>query len=203
MGAMVGWTSVPSRLVAAARALGWGHNALRRRSDRIGYAARLTAVAVAIGGLVFGVVTGELAFRRTLAVADAQTAVSRQVTATLTKDAPVFASLGTRPSTDQAPARWTFAGRPHHGPVTAAQGSRAGSTMRIWVNTAGDRIEPPLTRSDAELRGWLTGAAAFVATLVLVCTALRVVEWRLDHVRMRLWEQEWQRTDPKWTEKAG
>jgi hypothetical protein len=131
-----------------------------------------------------------------------QAAASRQVTATLTRDAPITVSQGNRPSTDLVTARWTFAG-PHHGLIAAAEGSRAGSTMRIWVNPTGDQIPPPLTVADAELRGWLTGAMTFVAALAVLFGALWLVERRLNRVRMRRWDSEWRLVDPQWTEKTG
>lgn len=186
----------------AARGIGWGRNSLRRRSDRIGYAARLTAVALAVGALLLAVAVGGLDYRATMTTVHAQAAVGRQVTATLTQDAPILVSLGNRPSTDLVTARWTFAG-PHHGLIGAAEGSHAGSTMRIWVDLAGDRIQPPLTVADAEQRGWLAGAVAFAAALAVLSGALWLVEWRLNRARMRRWDSEWRLANPQWTEKAG
>ncbi|HEX5114286.1 MAG TPA: hypothetical protein VFW65_03715 [Pseudonocardiaceae bacterium] len=121
--------------------------------------------------------------------------MSRQVTATLTQDAPILVSLGNRPATDQVAARWTFAGRSHHGLITAAEGSRANSTMRIWVNLSGDEIRPPLTEADAAERGWLAGAVTFVVALAVLFGAPGLVEWRLNRTRMRHWDQEWQRVN--------
>lgn len=186
--------------MVAARGIGWGRNSLRGRGDRIGYAARLTAVGLAVVALLLAVVVGELDFRQNTTTVDAQATVSRQVTATLTQDAPILVSLGNRPATDLVRARWNFAG-PHHGLIDAAQGSHAGSTMRIWVNPAGDRIRPPVTETDAVRCGWLAGAVAFVAALVVLFGALWLVEWRLSRARMRCWDSEWQLANPQWMEK--
>lgn len=203
MGESVRWTPVTRRLALAARAVGWGRNSLRRTSDRVGYVARLAVVALVAGALLIAVAVGGHAFRRGMATVDAQAAVSRQVTATLTSGAPVFVTLGNRPSTDEVPARWTYAGRQHHGRITAAEGSPAGSTMRIWVNLSGNHIQPPQTMSGTRLRAWLAGAVAFVAAVAVLGAVLWLVEWRLNRARMRRWDREWQQLDPKWTEKTG
>lgn len=191
------------RLAVLARGIGWGRNTLRRPSDRLGYAARLTALVLAICLVPTAALLGEQSYRHDLAVAHTQAANSRQVTATLLQAGPILVPLGNRPATDVVPGTWTYPAHVHHaGNLTVGEGSAAGSTTRIWVDTKGNQVDAPVTGADARGWGMLTAIIVFVLSLGLLACALVMVEWCLNRGRLRRWENDWRKLDPQWTEPA-
>jgi hypothetical protein len=76
--------------------------------------------------------------------AEVQQASLRQVPATLLQSAPQFSGHGAGTVRD-APAHWRAPdGQLRTGPVPVPSGTTAGSTVRVWVNHAGDLADPPM-----------------------------------------------------------
>jgi hypothetical protein len=97
------------------------------------------------------------------------------------------------------PARWTSAGRPRLGQVPAAAGTRAGSTVPVWLDRAGTVQKPPLTAAQARQRIIhavaiaLAGLAVLLSGLALL--ARRLLNWR----RLAGWEAAWRSVGPQWS----
>ena len=94
-----------------------------------------------------------------------------QVPATLLREAPGRTGAGTREARAML-AQWrTPDGRLHTGPVCAPIGAAAGSTVKVWVNQAGDLAHPPLRQPDIADRTELAqglAAAGFTVALAAI-----------------------------------
>jgi hypothetical protein len=184
-----------------ARALGSDHNPLRRRSDLI--AAWLTPAAVAIflilaplvaGGAVIWAHAGSAAARRADRDLHAVTAVL-----TAAVPGPLMTSGGANSWLTWTPARWTADGRPRAGLVPATSGTRAGSTVPVWLDPSGHVRIPPLTADQAQNRA-ITAAAAALAALAVLLAGLGVAgRCVLNRRRLAAWDAAWQLTGPRWS----
>jgi hypothetical protein len=94
-----------------------------------------------------------------------------QVPATLLREAPLRTGSGT------GEARFVLAqwrapnGQLHTGPVGALSGTAAGSTVKVWVNQAGEPAHPPLRQPEIAGRTELAqglAAAGFAVALAAI-----------------------------------
>ena len=187
-----------------ARALGSDHNPLRRRSDLI--AAWLTPAAIAIF-----LVLGPLVAVGAIAAAHSGVTTARQagrglhpVPAVLLQavPGPLMTAGGTNSWVTWAPARWTADGRPQAGRIPATSGSRAGSTVPVWLDRAGHVRNPPLTASQARDRVITAAAAALAALAALLAGFAIAGRCVLNRRRLAAWEAAWRMTGPRWSHLA-
>jgi hypothetical protein len=91
-----------------------------------------------------------------------------QVPATVLRQAPLRTGSGTREARPVL-AQWRAPnGQLHTGPVCALSGTAAGSTVKVWVNQAGELADPPLRQPEIADRTELAeglAAAGFAVTL--------------------------------------
>ena len=94
-----------------------------------------------------------------------------QAPATLLREAPLRTGSGAR-CDRTALAQWrTPDGRLHTGPVCAPIGAAAGSTVKVWVNQAGDLADPPMRQPEIAGRTELAqglAAAGFAVALAAI-----------------------------------
>ena len=191
------WTRVSRRL-------GLDHNPLRRRSDLI-EAWLLPATIVTfllLGPLVAGLIG--LHVNADNAAAHRAEQSWRQVPAVLLKAAPgpMMSDNGANAWLAWTPARWVTDGRTRTGIVPAPSGTRAGATVRVWVDRAGNVQVPPLTPARAGDRVVVAMAFALAALAVfLACLAL-VIRAALDRRRLADWEAAWLSVGPQWSRQA-
>jgi hypothetical protein len=183
------------------RRLGLDRNPLRRRSDRI--AAWLApAVIVVFLGLcpVVASVTGTWVRGDNAALQRAEQSWPK-VRAVLQQAAPgpLEPDHGANGWTEAEPARWTFHGKTQQGLVPVPSGLRAGSSVTVVLNPAGQVQSPPL--SAAQLRDRIDTLAFFA--MVMIGGVLLVLLWLarryLDRRRIAGWEAEWLTVGPHWT----
>jgi hypothetical protein len=188
------WTRVGRRL-------GTDHNPLRRRSDLI-EAWLLPAVIAAFVAL------GPLAAGAASAWVHAGNAAARQaqrswhrVPAVLLAAAPgpMMSDNGANSWVTWTPARWTAGGRPHSGKVPAAAGTRAGATVPVWVDRAGNVQTPPLTADQVRDRVAVAASLALAALAVLLACLAAGVRRVLDRRRLAAWEAAWLSAGPLWS----
>ena len=114
---------------------------------------------------------GRSADARVSRAARLQQATLRQVPATLLSAALLRSASGARTVPDTV-ARWTAPdGQLRTGPVSAASGAAPGSTVRVWVNEAGDLADPPMRQSEVADRTELAeglAAAGFAVALAVI-----------------------------------
>jgi hypothetical protein len=188
------WTRVTRRL-------GLDHNPLRRRTDvmEAWLVPAVIAAFLLLGPLVAGV-AGLQAHAGNAAVQRAERAW-RPAPAVLLQAAPgpMMSDNGDNYWLEWAKARWTYGGRTHTGEVPARSGSRAGSTVRVWLDRSGNVQPPPLTAAAARQR--ITVTVSFtLASLALLLVGLALLGRNLlDRRRLRDWEADWLSTGPQWS----
>jgi len=121
-----------------------------------------------------------------------------QVTAVLARDAPAVSSIAPVSILLLVPARWTVGGVPHAGAVPAVPGTRAGTSVRIWIDTAGKVQQPPLTSSQLSVRVVLAAVGAPLALAFGMLLAWSGMRWLLDRRRLAAWGQSWSMVGPSW-----
>jgi hypothetical protein len=182
------------------RRLGLDHNPLRRRSDLIeawllpGFVA-----ALLILGPVVGIVAGHWASAQNAAAWQAQHSW-HSVPAVLTQSAPgpAFPDGGANSWTVWIPARWTASGRTHVGNVPATSDTRAGSTVRVWLDQAG-QVREPLSLAAADVHDLTTVAISVTALVLLLAAAILVTRRVLDRRRLAGWATGWMSVGPQWS----
>jgi len=176
-----------------------GTSPLRRVVDRVeaGIFAGLL-VAFLIGAPLVALAAGWWEHGAAAAEQRAQRSV-HLVTAVLLQDVPdIVAGSGAWDA--GALARWTAPdGTSRAGLVLDVEGTKAGSTLRIWVDGSGRQADPPLTRGDVQSRVITAAAlasAAFAVSLLAVAICLR---WLLNRRRLAGWATAWADIGPRWT----
>jgi hypothetical protein len=185
-----------------ARRMGWGRNPMRRTSDRV--EAWSTLVLVTAMLVVAPWVASRAAhsvYRDDVRTTAWETQHRVQVDAVLLQDARKDPSHDGSPPARSAPAIARWSGRDatvHTGTVYADEGTRAGQTIRIWIDDRGFLAGPPGRRSPSS-----DAAMAAVLTMAGIAAGLagirRIIGWQLDRRRMRAWQLEWMSVGPGWS----
>jgi hypothetical protein len=185
-----------------ARRWGQDHNPLRRRSDLI-EAWLLPAAIIAfltLGPLV--AVTAGLWIRAdNAALRHAQLSWQR-VPAVLLVAAPgpVMSDNGANTWVDWTLARWTADGRWRTGDVPAAAGTRAGSTVPVWLDGAGNVRLPALTPAQTGRPVIAVASLALLGLAVLLVSAALLGRRVLYRRRLAAWETAWREVGPRWSQ---
>jgi hypothetical protein len=184
-----------------ARRLGLDNNPLRRGTDRAEAWIRIALVlAFLIGAPLAGWGTGRWAGSVAPTAAHAQQAGEHRVTATLLRNVPGGPDAGLLVSLGWVRARWAVPdGSVRTGYVQAPSGSRAGSTVEVWLDRSGKLTASPLPSS--QVRGWIlmmTVLAPVVLALLLLA-AMGLIGRILERHRLAGWQQGWSAIEPQWT----
>jgi hypothetical protein len=184
-----------ARAARAVRGLWPDRNPLRRTLDRVEAAvAGGLAVAFLAGAPLAALTTGHAVYRIWSRTADTQQAAWHQVPAVLT--AVPVSGYGD----GQVPARWRAPdGSRRTGTVPAPSGARAGRTVAVWVDAAGQPTGPPVTLSQARGIAALAAALACITVGFLVGFAGLLARSMLGRRRLAAWDADWQATEPQWT----
>jgi len=177
-------------------------NELRRRSDRI---EAWFLLGLMITFIPLAVVAAITAARWVQADGTCEIAAKlrlTQVTATLVRDVPAVNTIASVSILLPEPARWTVRGVRHTGAVPVAPGTKAGTTVQIWVDAAGKVQQPPLTSSQLSARVVLAGVGAPIAVALGMLLAWSGLRWLLDRHRLAAWGQSWSMVGPSWTRRS-
>jgi hypothetical protein len=147
-----------------------GHRTRTYSSDRTETAVFGGLMGAFLAGSPFvAYAAGRWADARVSRAARLQRTTLRQVPATLLQ--AVRSASGARTVPDTV-ARWAAPnGQLRTGPVAAPSGAAAGSTVRVWVNEAGDLADPPMRQSEVADRTELAeglAAAGFAVALAAI-----------------------------------
>jgi hypothetical protein len=171
-----------------------GSGPLKRTSDRLQFLSRLVLLLAVLVVVPLSAVVGSSVSGHLHAVARQQAAVRTSVPATL-----LFDATGDRATTPTT-AAWAGAdGVPRTGAVPAPAGARAGSVVRVWVDTAGTLTTAPLGDGDIAadtIAAVVLGPGSALALLGLAHVVLVTV---LDRRRARRWAEGWAAVEPLWT----
>lgn len=179
-------------------------NPLRRRTDTVrawlGLGVLLTVLAAAP---VAAAVVGDSAHRHYQDVARHQRQTRQLTDATLLHDAPRHPEPG---SDEERRTRYpvevrvvTREGRTRTTRAEVPPGLTAGSTVRVWTDSAGEATDAPMTGREVRSRaaGWALLAAIGVA---LAGAAVHAVTGAVLHRRnLARWDAAWAETAPRWT----
>ena len=180
---------------------GRDRNPLRRRCDVID-AWLLPAVIVAfvvLGPLVAAAV-GVSARADNAAAHRAQLSWHRADAVLLqASPGPLMTDGGANTWLVWTPARWMSQGRQRLALVPAAAGTRAGSTVPVWLDRAGKVQAPPLTAAQARQRVIHTVAIALAGLAVFLAGLALLGRWLLNRRRLAGWEAAWRSVGPQWS----
>ncbi|MFI9846985.1 hypothetical protein ACIHFD_58915 [Nonomuraea sp. NPDC051941] len=177
-----------------------GRNALRRRSDRLEAAGVVVTLVLLLFSVWPAVVVGRSVYDRGLQAEQAGPGIRQSVAATLVRDAPYIlpSGDGAEPGS-RAPARWTApSGERKMGEVAVPAGTRAGTSVKVWIDGHGELTTPPTSHAET-----LTGAlvAAFLVVVGSAATlslAFRVFRAALDRRRYAAWDASWAEACARW-----
>ncbi len=182
------------------RRLGLDHNPLRRRSDLVaGWLLPAVLAAVLLLGPLVAIVAGRWARTDDAAAWRAQQSW-HHVPAVLLQSTPgpMFGDSGANSWTVWTRALWTVNGQRHIGTVPAVSGTRAGTTVPVWLDQAG-KPRLPLSAGAASDRV-ITASAMAVAALALLLATIAVIGHRvLNRRRLASWEAAWMSVGPQWS----
>lgn len=174
-------------------------NPLRRMSDRV-ESWFVLALIVAYVPLAVLATVSAASWVQASGVRELTSGASlRPATATLTRAVPQVAAPVPGSALVWAPAQWNADGVRHTGEVPAAPGSKALSTVSIWVDRAGNVEPPPLTRSQLSGRVTLAATTTPLALALGLWVLRRGLRWLLDRRRLASWGQAWSLVGPLWT----
>ena len=188
-------------LVWAIRCLLPDRNPLRRAADRIEAAVVVGLLAVLLAGVpLAAVAAGSWQRAASLQTVRGQ-AAWRGVPAVLLRSAPRTAPALRQASLDPSVlARWTAPSGPRRtGYIYAPAGARAGSTVTVWVNRAGQVVGEPLQKVDVTGRVVLAALAGAAITAVALLAVWLLARWVLDRRRLAAWDVSWAEIEPQWT----
>jgi hypothetical protein len=189
------------RTAALARRLGLDRNPLRRGTDRVEAWIRIVLVlAFLIGAPV--VFWGAARWAGSVAptAAHAQQAGEHRVPVTLLQGMPSAADSFTVVSLGWVKARWTVpGGSVRTGYVEVPAGSRAGSTVPVWLDRSGRPTEPPWPPGQA--RSWtvMIAALAPIVLALLLLAIMGILVHILQRQRLASWQRAWSAVGPQWT----
>jgi hypothetical protein len=182
--------------------VGFGRNPMLRRTDR--FEARATLLLLAVL-LVFGplvVKRGAQATYRDGLRTERDEASRVQVVALVLEDAgyPAGASAEGGRLTVPVRARWHApGGAVRTGPLNVVGGTRAGRELTIWVDRAGDPVDPPRRHDQTVGRSWGSSALIVAALLVAFWLVRRLIRHAVDRVRAADWQAAWREVEPRWS----
>jgi hypothetical protein len=199
---------IPSSWTASlARRLGLDGNPLRRGTDRAEAWIRIALVlAFLIGAPLAGWGAGRWAEAVAPTAAHAQLAGEHRVPATLLRgvpgdsDGPGGSGYDGVAQLGWAKARWAVpGGSVRTGYVEAPAGSRAGSTVPVWLDRSGKPIAPPLPSSQIQAWVLMTTALAPAVLALLLLAAMGLLARILERRRLAGWQHAWSAVEPQWT----
>jgi len=175
---------------------------LERGSDRLEALSRLVLLFVVLLAVPVGIVVGTRTGASLAARAESEAASLHQVGATLLEDPPT--SYQPPGQTARTTAVWTdLGGAERTGWVPAPVGSRAGVSVGIWIDDAGDLATPPQSATMVRQEAVVSGIVAAVGTAIAGVGFHLVVLGALARHRVRCWEADWAAVEPLWAGRSG
>ena len=189
-----------SWLARLLRGLRLDRNPLRRGSDRAETIVLGALLAVFLAAApVAAHAAGSWAHASAVRDAQAQRASLHQVTATLSRAAPVLSSYGSA-SDFAVEARWRAPdGRVRTGELLVTADVAASHSTRIWVDRAGRLTSPPLSQDQAAGRVQLAAGVAVGGLAVVLIMAAWLARKGIDRRRMSAWDADWLANGPRWS----
>lgn len=182
--------SVPAH-ARAVRRLGLDRNPLRRRSDLVQAAARLTALLICLLA-VPGAIGAGMAVHSYVAGVTARQAATRIARLVTVVDDPIDLTGRASFGSHRAAVSWTMPdGSPRSATVDVPGNAHRGSSFTLWTTLTGQPTTAPLDRAAPVADALLTVAGVEIAAIALACMSLTLVDGLLDRHRYRRWDVDW------------
>lgn len=182
------------------RRLGFGHNPLRRSTDRIEAALIMLALVAGLLLVPIGAVIGTSAREAGEQRAAQQRSLLHQVQATTTEDAPALTGQEVGQLTWPVSVIWQDpAGDEGRARADVVLGTKANSAVTIWLDRSGRIAKSPPTAGDSAAVGGAVGLGVVLAGWIVLSLLVTVAVRRLDRRRSRQWATEWEQVAPRWT----
>jgi hypothetical protein len=171
-------------------------NPLRRGSDRAETAVVAALVVAFLAGAPFAAqAAGGAEHAAAQRVQAAQQASWRQVPAVLLATPGTDAGVA---QVAQARARFTAPdGKTIVTDVPVPNGTRAGTTVRVWVTRDGTLTAPPLLDSQVAEQAVVTELATVAGLALTLATVGFLARRSLDKRRLAAWDAEWRAAGPR------
>jgi hypothetical protein len=189
------------RTASLARRLGLDHNPLRRGTDRAEAWIRIAlALVFLIGAPVAFWGAARWASSVAPTAAHARQAGEHRVPVTLLQGVPGAAESFTVVSLGWVKARWKVpGGAVRTGYVEAPAGSRARSTVPVWLNRSGRPTEPPWPPGQARSWTLMIAVLAPIVLALLLLAIMGILGHILQRQRLASWQRAWSAVGPQWT----
>ena len=176
-------------------------NPLRRTADRVEALVMVVLIAAFLGGAPLAAVAAGRAAEATGERIQHAQASWHEVPAVLLKNAPSEAPPMFQAALESlVPARWKAPdGTARTGEIYAPVGAKAGSTVLVWANGAGELTAVPLQPGDVGEEIALAASLATVAVAAVLVVLGLLVRWLVDRRRLAAWDARWKATGPQWT----
>ena len=161
---------------------------LVRASDRIEAAAMLIVLVAAVLVIPFVGALGTAIYDSRIHTIAAERPTRHEVEATATRDSSV--TRVPYQSSFLTPLEWEFSGHAHTDTVSTRHPMKVGDQTSIWVDTAGERTEPPRSSEDAATDAVAAAFGLWVAVVGLGVAAWALLRLRLDRMRYAAWDRE-------------
>ena len=178
----------------------------RRSTDWFEDAVAWLLSVVAVLGLGVALVVGLSEFAAGMDRARVESATRTPAAATLVADAPRASESFTGMPLVQVPATVTWTapdGTRKVGTAVVGVGTRAGSTVPVWLTGDGEMTSAPATPSGAVGLGVGAGLAVLVMDACVIAAAWPAARRLTLALNVRAWEREWERVEPLWSRPPG
>ncbi|MEO5876650.1 MAG: hypothetical protein ABIS86_23210 [Streptosporangiaceae bacterium] len=189
------------RCARIVRRLGWDHNPVRRRVDRV--QTILTSVLlVALLVLAPGVaaLVGLHAYNSGTATESLERSSFRLVTATVLEVTDVSGDGAGHFLHERALLQWKDGnGATRVGSATLVSPARENDQLTRWTNGSGALSGRPRTHQQTLTQTTCDSLGVAVILVIAALEAYRMGRRGLDRRRSARWDREWARTAPRWT----
>jgi hypothetical protein len=186
-----------------ARRLGWDHNPLRRRIDRV-EAATMSALLAAfvLGGPALAVVSGRMADNAGIREQRSEQGDYRQQ-ATLLQSPDAQLGNSNDWGTAWVHARWTLKdGRLREGLVAVPLNMRVNQKVPVEVNAAGELTHPPLTASEVRDQVMFVVLSVTMGLALALAAMAGVLQILFNRHRIARWQRDWDAVGPLWSKQS-
>jgi len=191
------------RFRRALRGFTLGSGPLKRRSDRLQMVARVVVVLAVVTAPALAVAAATATNADLEALAATQAADRYASRALVLRDAPARTELehSEYPPivTVATTAQWIARdGVVHEGLLRVRPGTRAGTSVPVWVGRDGELTTAPLRRESIQGSAMAVGALVLGGVPTAVWTLYFFLSFALDARRERDWEKGWAAVEPVW-----
>ncbi|MEU5266880.1 hypothetical protein [Amycolatopsis sp. NPDC021455] len=184
-----------SPIVRMWRAVFPRRGSVARRSDRVQGGLLAVVVLLALAALPVAAGFGSETYVSQRDQSARQLGERTQVTATLLADGPgikVNSRTGVVGNGEPTDATWLLPdGTRKVGKVVADEGTLKGYTFGIWVDRAGNPVDPPLSGAGVVIDAVVVALGLWLGAIALLAAAYGLTVFSLNRLRYARWQQEW------------